>query len=224
MVEKNTIQSDFLRTRNKDLAEKAERIATAVYLVSALITDKEPLKWQMREKVLETMSQATGNNDEQVLRCADELVHLIALAHRGALISPMNAELLDAGVRNLIQTISNAPLFDRNFLRFAPLEIPDTPSQGQIKDMQKTEKSPQETSVFKRQAEPVKRTLNRKDKRRDQVIEALKKKRESSIKDIARLVKGCSEKTIQRELNNLIAEGSVSKKGERRWSTYVLSR
>lgn len=55
------------------------------------------------------------------------------------------------------------------------------------------------------------------------VIEALQKKGDASIKDIARLVRGCSEKTIQRELNVLIDDGRVLKEGERRWSRYSLA-
>lgn len=42
----------------------------------------------------------------------------------------------------------------------------------------------------------------------------------SSIKDIAKAIKDCSEKTIQRELNALIAKGVVVREGEKRWSVY----
>jgi predicted HTH transcriptional regulator len=45
-----------------------------------------------------------------------------------------------------------------------------------------------------------------------------------SIKDISMHVLGCSEKTIQRELNNLVDDGSVERVGEKRWSKYVLRR
>lgn len=46
-----------------------------------------------------------------------------------------------------------------------------------------------------------------------------------SIKDICRLagpvVQNCSEKTVQRELTNLVRQGLVHKTGERRWSQYT---
>ncbi len=45
----------------------------------------------------------------------------------------------------------------------------------------------------------------------------------SSIKDIAKAIKDCSEKTIQRELNALIARGMVVREGEKRWSVYKKS-
>ncbi len=41
-----------------------------------------------------------------------------------------------------------------------------------------------------------------------------------SIKDISSVVKDCSEKTIQRELGELIKRGQIRKVGERRWSLY----
>lgn len=42
-----------------------------------------------------------------------------------------------------------------------------------------------------------------------------------SIKDISSVVKDCSEKTIQRELTELIKQGRIQKVGERRWSLYM---
>jgi hypothetical protein len=42
-----------------------------------------------------------------------------------------------------------------------------------------------------------------------------------SIKDIAAVVVGCSEKTIQRELAALIRQGLIQRKGEKRWSVYI---
>lgn len=53
------------------------------------------------------------------------------------------------------------------------------------------------------------------------ILELVRKKKSVSIKDIAREIKGCSEKTIQRELNVLIEQGLVRREGERRWSVYV---
>ena len=35
-------------------------------------------------------------------------------------------------------------------------------------------------------------------------------------------LKGISEKTVQRELNSMIADGLIMKKGEKRWSRYIL--
>ena len=53
------------------------------------------------------------------------------------------------------------------------------------------------------------------------ILELVRKKKSLSIKEIAAVIKGCSEKTIQRELALLIGQGLVRKVGERRWSLYL---
>lgn len=53
------------------------------------------------------------------------------------------------------------------------------------------------------------------------ILSTIRKNKQASIKDIAAVVKGCSEKTIQRELGSLIEQGLVRKVGERRWSLYL---
>jgi DeoR/GlpR family transcriptional regulator of sugar metabolism len=55
------------------------------------------------------------------------------------------------------------------------------------------------------------------------VLEFIKGHNNISIKDIALNINGCSEKTIQRELINLINDGKIKKTGERRWSRYSIS-
>ena len=53
------------------------------------------------------------------------------------------------------------------------------------------------------------------------ILELVRKRKSLSIKEIASVIKGCSEKTIQRELALLISQGLVRKVGERRWSLYL---
>lgn len=57
--------------------------------------------------------------------------------------------------------------------------------------------------------------------RLSQILDFVKKNKGVSIKDIAGVVRGCSEKTIQRELATLIRQGLIERRGERRWSVYV---
>ncbi len=81
-------------------------------------------------------------------------------------------------------------------LAHAPLHVKD------IKDTKKMSDTPQSERV-------------------SLILGFIKKNRQASIKEIAAVVKGCSEKTIQRELGTLIERGLVRKVGERRWSMYV---
>jgi len=54
------------------------------------------------------------------------------------------------------------------------------------------------------------------------ILDFLKKQKSASIKDISLVIKDCSEKTIQRELGELIRQGLVRRMGERRWSVYTV--
>ena len=55
------------------------------------------------------------------------------------------------------------------------------------------------------------------------IISFLKGKDWTSIKDITDAIEGCSTKTIQRELADLVHQGVLKKKGDRRWSRYLLA-
>ncbi|MCF7865704.1 MAG: hypothetical protein K9M11_04345 [Candidatus Pacebacteria bacterium] len=67
-------------------------------------------------------------------------------------------------------------------------------------------------------------TSDVKNERQTLILNTIKNKGESSIKDLTEVIKGCSEKTIQRELISLVGTGDLLKTGERRWSRYSLSQ
>lgn len=62
----------------------------------------------------------------------------------------------------------------------------------------------------------------KKTSRREQILALFVRGVDVSIKDIAARIKGCSEKTIQRELNALLYDNVIERIGEKRWSRYVL--
>lgn len=72
------------------------------------------------------------------------------------------------------------------------------------------------------QGEGVSAQIKDSGNRTDKIIAFMKGKEKLSVTDIAAGFKDCSEKTIQRELVNLVASGKVVKEGERRWSRYTV--
>ena len=66
-------------------------------------------------------------------------------------------------------------------------------------------------------------TANRKNNRKEQIVSLFTKGVEVSINDIAKKVIGCSTKTLQRELNNLVSENKIKRIGDKRWSKYILA-
>jgi hypothetical protein len=62
----------------------------------------------------------------------------------------------------------------------------------------------------------------KKMSRREQILALFVRGVDVSIKDISARIKGCSEKTIQRELNTLLYDNVIERIGEKRWSRYIL--
>lgn len=58
----------------------------------------------------------------------------------------------------------------------------------------------------------------------EKIISIIKDKKDATIKDISSKLTDVSEKTIQRELNDLIEKGQIKKIGKKRWSRYQISR
>ena len=63
---------------------------------------------------------------------------------------------------------------------------------------------------------------NRKNNRREQILALFTKGVEISIHDISKKVIGCSIKTLQRELNSLVLDKKIDRIGDKRWSKYIL--
>lgn len=59
--------------------------------------------------------------------------------------------------------------------------------------------------------------------RRERILSFLKDNHGATIKDIMSVVPDCSEKTVQRELIQLIKDNAITREGERRWSTYSVA-
>lgn len=59
--------------------------------------------------------------------------------------------------------------------------------------------------------------------RRAVILGVLQKKDAITVKDVSNVIRDCSEKTLQRELLALVAQGVLVKEGERRWSTYRIA-
>ncbi|HET8574683.1 MAG TPA: hypothetical protein VFM02_00735 [Candidatus Paceibacterota bacterium] len=58
--------------------------------------------------------------------------------------------------------------------------------------------------------------------RREAIVNFIKKEGDVSVKDVSKVIRGLSEKTLQRELTALVSDGVLKKEGERRWSRYSL--
>lgn len=184
----------------------------------------------------------------ELLACIRIILTLIDMLYASDCISRMNRDVLknayiDFGrflVRTQDGTQRDAFVLDETYF-VAPKRITDTKGQNYkghfkeeikdtvvVKDKERitdkkydSELKAKEVSEKQTRARSV-RTQRRASSRRMAILDVVTKRAPVHIKDIAVEVTDCSEKTIQRELASLVADGVVQKEGEKRWTTYSL--
>jgi hypothetical protein len=221
--------------------KKSERIVTALYLVTNLIKDNDPLKWEIRERCMSlissTIALASADSPEKnsclrfFLSALLESRTFINISLGSHLISKMNAEILIAEIDALVIHIKERTLEDAaraGYVLSKSFFMTESPSKTD--DKGQTEKA--STGGLAQNSQKIKSEMSfkkgienvdfQKDSRKNSIIEILKKQSNLTIKDIALIIPGYSTKTIQRELLDLVKAGIVKKEGDRRWSRYSL--
>lgn len=205
--------------------KKAERLAKAIHMVAPAFTSSPALKDRivgisvcLVDGAVCTPAQAKEMLSRELLA----LSSVLSIARASGMLSPMNADIIAKEARHLLEEVAgyeepHLTLEEHpNFSRIAksstgksvpaprkPVEIKDTASRpiGQSKGQSAREGN---------------------GSRKEAIVSVLKSRGPSYIKDISSVIRNVSEKTIQRELQVLISEGTVSKTGDRRWTTYRL--
>lgn len=202
--------------KDNKIKDKAEKLTSALYLVTSFIPDQEPIKWQLREKSLKFLSdinrlsrQADSPSKTVVMpdTLTDNLTEIISLLDIGLssnLFSVMNFTILRREYQAVKQSIEERA---KNELS----EVIALPTKETVRISHNLPK------VHAPQIAP------KDNARQDSILNFIRLKGASSIKDIAVSVPGFSSKTIQRELVNLVNRGVLKKEGDRRWSRYALA-
>jgi len=206
--------------------KKTEKLATALYMVTNLFSDSEPMKWTLRTKVSYLLSFIIGFKDilqsredefsGEVKTRVLEIVSLLEVAVQSGLVSPMNFSILKGEFIHMANFLSSFKKSSSHHMDLKEnfFDVPQLSS----KHIQSSQTQTQADSIGHNPfIESHKRT-----NRQNIIIGLLKKKSDISINDITKTITDCSEKTIQRELIALIQAGIVRKTGERRWSKYSL--
>jgi|SRR3989344_4075036 len=183
------------------------KISSAVYLVTSFFNDQEPIKWRLRN--LSNDLVISGVKDK--LTTAQDLISLFGLARNANLVSEPNYEILAKELRKFIDESKN-PL--ETILISEPKQLKEVAISAEPKKSIKDNMS----RIKEFGAVSVKKTS-----RQATIITLLKRKKEIMIKDVSPLISGCSEKTVQRELAEMVAAGILSRIGEKRWSRYTLA-
>lgn len=211
--------------------KKTEKITAALYLVSGLLKDDEPMKWELRDRGVDLLNSSfTASSSlpvdrnfviQSLFTAALETISLLNVARISNLVSEMNHTIL---VREIDQVL--AILRDR---------LTASAESAGLVLSEKFFKTPDlYTSEFKsvERGRSVENTnvrqgnsglKEKKDQRQKSILNILKGHSDLTIKDFSKVMKDCSEKTIQRELIELVNKGLVRRDGERRWSKYSLT-
>jgi hypothetical protein len=155
------------------------------------------------------------------------LLSLVRLAGTHGYVRPENARILSAEYEDMVRKIA-AQSHPSPFITsqdFTVEEIGQLPPRSPLPPLGSSAVHASAPGPikdnYKGQSANSNKTSKGQGDRASQIYEFVKARNGVSIKDIAAVVRGCSEKTIQRELTRLIKEGLIQRKGEKRWSLYV---
>jgi len=265
------------------LYKKIERISAAIYILSELLSDSEPLHRELRSASLGVLKDIISFKDRPSFQSREsvstpvlgiiKLQSLLDLSYISDLISPMNYSVIRKELEIVLEIIESREkaehsgtipaLFSKDFFEIPKELFPpsvkgpisssfffeegrekDTTPSGNVRTIADFEKKEKEQGAFKghnsvkdiadkrqdiaKERNTVSQNKSHdssvmKDTRRKTILDFMNGKKNLTIKDFSSVIMDCGEKTIQRELLALVAEGLVKKEGDRRWSRYSLS-
>ncbi len=134
-------------TTRSFLVKKAEKLATAAYLVTGFLSDSEPIKWQIRECGLRILSDVSfdanflvSDISQRVKRTVSDIGKIISffdIAAATGFVSNMNASLIKEEYRALLDVIKNQKIgtpesghvFSKEFFSAPPPAVPSVLSK-----------------------------------------------------------------------------------------------
>lgn len=227
--------------------KKLEKLVSALYIVTDFMDLNEPIRTKLRVSGTELLvylsrTYSEGEREKKAsLRYAlnelSAIVSLCEVARSTGAVSQMNFSILREEFLSLINLIESkfSGLTSAQSVRNL-VALPFHPGSGvsginSYSGMVKKDNvastvkdsSVKDISVFNKKGDNQNQTgLSDSSSRQDKIMSFIKKHGPSSIKDIASVIVGCSEKTVQRDLVSLVSRGDLQKKGERRWSVYSI--
>jgi hypothetical protein len=213
--------------------KKTEKIVSAIYLVTSLIKDNEPMKWELREGSMSLLSVTMSLNGaehvdknrllQSFFTLSIQMISFLNISFVSGIISRMNSSLIIEEINSLVDYVKQQTILSSNssgFILSDSFFATDVPVSKIDKGQSTYSKTASTQEAFNNKGAIVK---DKKDTRKNSILSILKKDSQLTIKDFVKVITDCSEKTIQRELIELVEKGLVKKNGERRWSTYSLA-
>jgi hypothetical protein len=210
---------------------KAEKIAHVLSLLQARssndVSEKLNSAVSAASRLPETIAHYAAGEMDITIILADifGLLTALRLLATQQYLAKENSAILVQEYEALAERISGGTRLSP-FIQTEDFLLPSLPQSdsGLQLSMPARESAPQfsvkDTKGHSRAVKDTEQNSKGQTKRTEAILEVVRRQKQVSIKDIAKVVKGYSEKTIQRELALLIQMGLVEKHGERRWSVY----
>lgn len=231
----NVFEKDIRRVY---VYKKVERLAKAIHLIAPAFMGSASLKDRLDRVAVSLIDAAIlAPSASRVALCRELLAlsSILSIARSGGVLSPMNADVIVQEAHFLLQDVAGYEeprLMLEDVTSLASLSK-SAAASGEARDTAKLRSVARvtfDTALTSDQTESSKghnkgqisdRPTSRG--RRDAIVAVLESKGPSYIKDISTVIREVSEKTIQRELSALVSDGTIIRKGDRRWTTYELA-
>ncbi len=210
---------------------QVEAISRAIYLITDLFRNDEPLKMSLRRVSVDCVE-----NDTKV-ESFYKLISLIKLSLDMDLITRMNADILLRVINDQISILNiksnkvDVDIKDILDAKHDEVEVKDKEiivleNKDKVHAVEDIKIEKKVSSITINNNTQNIKTINNISmdigSRRKRILEIVRSRGAVTINEFIESIKGCSSKTIQRELTSLVLSGTLKKTGERRWSKYSL--
>lgn len=218
----NSFIVDKTKINQKDI-EKGQKIVAAVYLLTNHLSESEPLRESLRRSIISLILGAKSQ-DQSLLLFQTEI--LLGSAVLSGLITDKNSSIVIYEAKQFCKNINEDDNPGAVESLFGHSSLGSVSKQTAIKDTKKTfshglSQLHQGLSTPLSYSKNYQKNILNKDSRQNKILSFINERKSAVIKDIVSLFPEVSEKTIQRELNTLIASGKITKRGSKRWSMYM---
>ena len=217
--------------------DRLSKLTAALYRVSDLMPNEEPLKWGLRKiavSLYELVSLAQNESapvkdrveaKETVDRLVDDLLRLLDLARSATFVSDINHSVLVREYRSVTQALHHLEEGDALVRLPAPRQSMErVSSTTQEQEQTKSTTNVQPSGELKAVSKPSISVPASASSREARIVDFLAAHPWSGRGELMSLFGGeMSEKTLQRTLVSLLETKKIQKTGDKRWCRYALS-
>jgi len=215
---------------SKGVSVKAIKICAAGYRITDFFENDDPIRSKIRKSstdLLDNTVSLSGSpiqSEKAVLKNIKDnisrLVLLYSVLNAIGIVSDDNSMLIKDKLYDLDRTVENysgssgllnEDIFDVSAIMGMDMGVEHATAQfgADKRTLMRLHTSGGDAAI--------------KNDRKAKILDFINKNGPTTIRDLTPVIKGCSDKTIQRELAGLVVSGLVRREGEKRWSRYLIA-